>query len=130
MGAIRSAWQKRWLLSIHAISTWPAACAGPACVHHALARPGTLHICTFNSMDSSDKDQLSMEPNSKDQKDNDQEAEDTLSISISLRLIQLAAPRMTSVNSLGTSIMHDCLWRRGWYGEMGFCWGRGGAIIV
>jgi len=42
-----------------------------------------LHICTFNSMDSSDKDQLPMELNSKDPKDdNDQEAEVTLSISI------------------------------------------------
>ena len=62
-------------------------------------------------MDSSDKDKLPMEPNSKDKKDNDQEAEDILSISILPRLIQLAAPRTTSVNGLGTSIMRDCLWR-------------------
>jgi len=76
-------------------------------------------------MDSSDKDQLPMEPNSKDQKDNDQEVEDTLSISISPRLIQLAAPRTTSVNSLGTSIMHNCLWRHGWSGKWVFL-GEGG----
>ena len=48
---------------------------------HFLSHALTLHICTFNSMDSSDKDQLPMEPNSKDQKDNDQEAEDTLFLS-------------------------------------------------
>jgi len=45
MGATGSAWQKRWLLSVHAISTWPAACAGPACVHHALARPDSQFLC-------------------------------------------------------------------------------------
>jgi len=27
------------LISVYAISTWPAVWAGPACVHHALARP-------------------------------------------------------------------------------------------
>ena len=49
-----------------------------------------------------------MEPNSKDPKDNDQEAEVALPISISpRRLIQLAAPRTTSINGLGTSIMRD-----------------------
>jgi len=60
-------------------------------------------------MDSSDKDLLPMEPNSKDLKDdNDQEVEVALPISVSpRRLIQLAAPRTTSINGLGTSIMHD-----------------------
>ena len=87
---------------------------------------GETTVCTFDSMDSRDKDQLPMEPNSKDQKDNDQEAEDTPSISILPRLIQLAAPRTTSVNRLGTSTMHECLWRRGWSGGTGFSWGRGG----
>jgi len=66
-------------------------------------------------MDSSDKDQLPMEPNSKDSKDdNDQEVEVALPISISpRRLIQLAAPRTTSVNGLGTSIMHDHVYIHG-----------------
>jgi len=27
------------LISVYAISTWPAVWAGPACLHHALARP-------------------------------------------------------------------------------------------
>ena len=60
-------------------------------------------------MDSSDKDQLPMEPNSEDPKDdNDQKVDVALPISISpRRLIQLAAPRTTSVNGLGTSIMRD-----------------------
>jgi len=60
-------------------------------------------------MDSSDKDQLLMKPNSEDSKDdNDQEAEVTLPIPLSpRRLIQPAAPRTTSVNGLVTSIMHD-----------------------
>jgi len=43
---------KRWLSSVHAISTWPAACAGPACVQqNALARPdhssSVVQVCTF-----------------------------------------------------------------------------------
>ena len=60
-------------------------------------------------MDSNDKDQLPMEPNSEDLKDdNDQEVEVALPISVSpRRLIQLAAPRTTSINGLGTSIMLD-----------------------
>ena len=62
-------------------------------------------------MDSSDRDQLPMEPNSEDPKDdNYQEAEVALPISISpRRLIRLAAPstRTTNVNGLGTSIMRD-----------------------
>jgi len=70
-----------------------------------------VHICTFDSMDSSDKDQLPMEPNSenpKDDNDHHQEAEVAVPISKSQRrLIQLVAPRTTSVNSLGTSIMRD-----------------------
>ena len=51
-GATGRLCQKRWLSSVHAISTWPAACAGPACVQHALARPDSqpscvVHVCTF-----------------------------------------------------------------------------------
>jgi len=38
MGATGSTYQKRWLecfhLSMPGISTWPAVCAGPACVQH------------------------------------------------------------------------------------------------
>ena len=45
MGATCSACQKRWLLSVHTISTWPAVCAGPACVHPALARPDSQFPC-------------------------------------------------------------------------------------
>ena len=45
MGATCSACQKRWLLSVHAISTWPAVCAGPACVQHASARPDSQFLC-------------------------------------------------------------------------------------
>ena len=50
-----------------------------------------------------------MELNSEDLKDdNDQEAEVAMPSSISpRRLIQLAAPRTTRVNGLGTSIMRD-----------------------
>ena len=53
-------------------------------------------------MDSSDRDQLPMEPNSEDPKDdNDQEVEVALPVSIS------PSARTTSVNGLGTSIMRD-----------------------
>ena len=50
-----------------------------------------------------------MEPNSEDLKDdNDQEVEVALPISVSpRRRSQLAAPRTTSINGLGTSIMLD-----------------------
>jgi len=49
-----------------------------------------------------------MKPNSEVLKDNDQEAKVALPISIlPRRLIQLAAPRMTSINGLGMSIMRD-----------------------
>ena len=87
-----------------------AAIPGPLCVKMKLSNPlEAVMACTFDSMDSSDKDQLLMEPNSEDRKDdNDQEAEVALPISISpRRLIQPAAPRMTSVNGLGMSIMRD-----------------------
>jgi len=47
MGATSSAWQKRWLSFVYAISTWPAACAGLACVQHALAGPDSQSLgCT------------------------------------------------------------------------------------
>jgi len=42
MGATGSAWQKT---SVHAFSTGPAACAGPACVQHALSRPDPQFLC-------------------------------------------------------------------------------------
>ena len=73
----------------------------------AVRRDKTMAPCT--SVHSTVWTQVTrMEPNSKDPKDNDQEAEVALPISISpRRLIQLAAPRMTSVNGLGTSIMRD-----------------------
>ena len=45
MGATSSVCQKRWLSSVHAISTWPTACAEPACVHHALVRPDSQLLC-------------------------------------------------------------------------------------
>jgi len=35
----------RVLSSVRASSTSPAACAGPACVQHALARPGSKFLC-------------------------------------------------------------------------------------
>ena len=38
----------RVLSSVHAISTCPAACAGPACVQHALASPDSQFLyCAF-----------------------------------------------------------------------------------
>ena len=64
--------------------------------------PCTSVFCTFDSMDSSSKNQLLMEPNSEDPKDNnDQEAEvvpveKAYSISPT-RLIQLATPRDSSL---------------------------------
>ena len=44
MGAASCACQKRWLSSVHAISTWPAACAGLACAA-CLARPDSQSLC-------------------------------------------------------------------------------------
>jgi len=51
-------WSQRWglpvvyvqkmdrvLSSVHAISAWPAVCAGPACVQHALSRPDSQILC-------------------------------------------------------------------------------------
>ena len=35
----------RVLSSVHAISTRPAVCVGPACVQHALARPDSQFLC-------------------------------------------------------------------------------------
>ena len=49
MEATSSTCQKRWLecfhLPCHIISTWLTVCAGPACVQHALARPGSQFLC-------------------------------------------------------------------------------------
>ena len=45
MWATGSACHKKWLLSVQAISTWPATCAGPACVQNDLARPDSQFLC-------------------------------------------------------------------------------------
>ena len=49
--ATGSACQKRWLWSVHAVSTWPEACAGPACVQHTLAMHDLtvpmLYVCVL-----------------------------------------------------------------------------------
>jgi len=53
------------------------------CRDEAVRRDKTMAPCTSVHSDSSDKDQLPMEPNSEDPKDNnDQEAEVALPISI------------------------------------------------